>query len=156
MNVTSFAFRSTIWPTALLSLPTTNSPLIAFWLRFNPDTNFNLSKTGAFVSLDSNIATTFTTSGTFKDISSSSTLRPYASLGSSKLLKVEIPTVLVTSTFWLLTKSFVLLVKPNFLRVTFTVAVVFVPLLKPLNVIMFPLFVISTWSDVNGSVVPSG
>ena len=47
-----------------------------------------------------------------------------------------------------------LLVMPIFLRVTFTVAL---PLVfdKPLNTTSFPLFVIVTWSDVNGSTLPS-
>ena len=45
-------------------------------LKFNPETNFNLSNTGAFVSLDSRTAVTSTTSGTFNDISPSSTLNP--------------------------------------------------------------------------------
>ena len=122
--------------------------------KFNPATNFNLSNTGVLVSFDSRTAISSITSGTFNDISESSTLNPYAALGSNKLVKVETPTVLVTSTFWLLTKSLVLLVKPSFLRVTFTTAD---PLdsFNPLKVITFPLFVISTWSSVNGSVVPS-
>ena len=48
-----------------------------------------------------------------------------------------------------------MLVRPSFLRVTFTTAL---PLdsFNPLKVITFPLFVISTWSSVNGSVEPSG
>ena len=146
--------RSTSWPIALLSFPTISSPTIAFVFKFSPATNFNLSNVGVLVSFDSRTATTSTTSGTFNDISLSSTLNPYAALGSNKLDNVETPTVLVTSTFWLLTKSFVLLVRPSFLRVTFTTAL---PLdsFNPLKVIRFPLFVISTWSSVKGSVDPS-
>ena len=62
--------------TAPLSAPLTLSPKIDDVLRLNPETKVNLSKTGADVSKDSYTATTSTTSGTFKDISSSSILRP--------------------------------------------------------------------------------
>ena len=61
--------------------------------------NFNLSNIGALLSFDSRIAIIATTSGTFNDISGSSTLNPYAALGSSELANVETPTVLVTSVF---------------------------------------------------------
>ena len=68
--------RLTICPIALLSLPFICSPIIVLAFNANPETNINLSRTGVFVSLDSYIARTFTTSGTFNDISSSSTLNP--------------------------------------------------------------------------------
>jgi len=62
--------------------------------------------------------------------------------------------VLVMSNVWLLKKSFVLLVIPSFLSVTFTVAV---PLDfdKPSKEMLAPPLDIVTWSSVNGSVVPS-
>ena len=66
----------TICPIARLSWPTIFSPIIVFVSNPNPDTNVSLSKTGVAVFLDSNIAIIFTTSGTFNDISSSSTLKP--------------------------------------------------------------------------------
>ena len=63
--------------------------------------------------------------------------------------------VLVTSSVWLLTKSFVLLVVPNFLRVTFTTAAP-LDLDRPLKVTVSPPLTILNWSSVNVSVVPSG
>ena len=68
--------RLTICPIARLSLPFICSPTILLAFNDNPDTKVSLSKTGVFVSLDSYTAHTFTTSGTFNDISSSSTLNP--------------------------------------------------------------------------------
>ena len=96
-----------------------------------------------------------TTSGTFNDISSSSTLKPYASLCVSPFVTVLTLDVLVTSSCWLLIKSFDLLVTPSFLRVTLTTAL---PLDfdNPLNEIVFPPSVIKTWSSVSVSVEPSG
>ena len=73
---TVFAVLLTIWPIARLSLPIIFSPIIESVFNVDPETNVSLSKTGVSVSLDSYIATIFTTSGTFKDISSSSTLIP--------------------------------------------------------------------------------
>ena len=66
----------TIWPIALLFLPIIFSPTIEFVSNANPPTNVNRSKLGVFASLDSNTARIFTTSGTFNDISLSSTLNP--------------------------------------------------------------------------------
>ena len=66
----------TTWATALLFCPTIFSPVIAFVSNANPVANVNLSKTGVDVSVDSYTARILTTSGTFKDISLSSTLNP--------------------------------------------------------------------------------
>ena len=54
--------------------------MIAVVFKLNPETNFNLSNT-AFdvVDFDSKTPIIFTTSGTLRDISLSSTLIPYAS-----------------------------------------------------------------------------
>ena len=99
---TVFAVRLTIWPIARLSWPFIFSPTIVFVSNPRPETNVSLSKTGVAVFLDSNTAIIFTTSGTFNDISSSSTLIPYALLVLNELLSVETPWVLITSSVWLL------------------------------------------------------
>ena len=75
-KLTVFDVRLTTWPIARLSFPTTFSPTITFVLRLRPLTKVNLSNTGVDVFLDSYTATTLTTSGTLRDISSSSTLNP--------------------------------------------------------------------------------
>ena len=73
----SVAFGTlTTWPIARLSFPTTFSPITTFVFNPNPDTNLSLSKTGVAVVFDSRTAITLTTSGTFRDISLSSTLTP--------------------------------------------------------------------------------
>ena len=94
--------RLTICPIARLSWPFIFSPTIAFVSNPRPEINVSLSKTGVAVFLDSKTAIIFTTSATFNDISSSSTLNPYAELEVNELLSVETPWVLVTSSDWLL------------------------------------------------------
>ena len=126
-----------------------------FVSRLRPLTKVNLSKTGVDVFFDSYTAITLTASGVLSDISSSSTLKPYLLSSKRLLFSVDIPVLRVTSIVWLLLNILLLLVNPNFLRVTFTVALPEVSF-NPLNVISFPPFVIVTWSDVKGSVDPSG
>ena len=96
-KLTVFEVRLTICPIARLSTPFIFSPIIVFVSNPSPDTKVSLSKTAVFVSLDSNTATTLTTSGTFNDISSSSTRNPYARLESNPLDGVASLLVLVTS-----------------------------------------------------------
>ena len=66
----------TIWPTALLVWPITLSPIIAFTSKPRPLTNCRVSRVGVLVPSDSYTATISTTSGVFREISLSSTLRP--------------------------------------------------------------------------------
>ena len=73
----------------------------------------------------------------------------------SPLLIVFTLDVLVISSVWLLTKSFVLLVVPNFLSVTLTTAAP-LALDRPLKVTVSPPLIVLNWSSVNVSVVPSG
>ena len=61
---------------APLTDPIIFSPRMDVVSKLNPDMNVNLSKEGAEVSTDSKTPTTLTTSGTFNDISLSSTLKP--------------------------------------------------------------------------------
>ena len=64
------------WAAAPLSDPIILSPSIVLVFRERPYIVVILSKVGLLLSLDSNIDTTFTTSGVFKDISLSSILNP--------------------------------------------------------------------------------
>ena len=61
---------------ALLSVPTIFSPITAVVFKDKPDTNVRPSSVGIAVSFYSYTARIFITSGTFKDISLSSTLKP--------------------------------------------------------------------------------
>ena len=65
-----------IWTAVPLSVPRISSPNNAFEVRVNPDGIEILSKIGADVFNDSYTPITLATSGTFKEISLSSTLRP--------------------------------------------------------------------------------
>ena len=75
-NVTVFEVAETIWPIARLLSPLINSPTITLVFKLNPETKVSESKTGVAVVFDSKTPITFPTSGTFKDISSSSILNP--------------------------------------------------------------------------------
>ena len=66
----------TICATALLFLPIIFSPIIAFTSNPKPLTNWSVFKVGVNLFKDSYTFNTFTTSGVFKDISLSSTLKP--------------------------------------------------------------------------------
>ena len=61
---------------APLREPIIFSPKTDAVLRLRPEINVNLSKDGAAVFKDSNTPTTLITSGTLRDISLSSTLKP--------------------------------------------------------------------------------
>ena len=65
-----------ICATASLLSPIIFSPNIADVSKFKPLGNVNLSSVGESESIDSKTPITFTTSGTFNDISLSSTLKP--------------------------------------------------------------------------------
>ena len=65
-----------ICATASLLSPIIFSPTIAVVSKFKPSGNVSLSSVGELVSIDSKTPTTYTTSGTFSDISLSSTLKP--------------------------------------------------------------------------------
>ena len=62
--------------TALLFLPVIFSPTIAFTFKPKPLTNWSVFKVGVSLFKDSYTLCTLTTSGVFKDISLSSTLKP--------------------------------------------------------------------------------
>ena len=68
--------KAVICATASLLSPIIFSPSIAVVFKFKPSGNVNLSRVGDSVSIDSNTPITFATSGTFNDISLSSTLKP--------------------------------------------------------------------------------
>ena len=68
--------NAVICATASLLSPSILSPTIADVSKFKPLGNVNLSSVGELLSIDSKTPITFATSGTFNDISLSSTLRP--------------------------------------------------------------------------------